>query len=89
MREFDVVTWDRLRRIDVETDFNIWKEYAHVSGVHPAVLTHLEVKRDDFYRIETTVDGKTFVTARGWSDLSTMIGFYEKCIFDVDENLVS
>ena len=89
VREFDVVTWDRLKRIDVEPDFETWKEYARSRGVHPAILTYLEIKKDDFYRIETTVDGKTFVTARGWSDLSDMIRLYEQNGDKVDEKLVS
>ena len=25
VREFDIVTWDRLKRIDVEPDYNVWK----------------------------------------------------------------
>lgn len=89
VREFDVVTWDRLRRVDVEADFGTWKEHAYASGVHPAVLTYLEIKEGDFYRVESTVDGKSFVTARGWSDLSTMIGLYEQHGIAVDEALVS
>ena len=89
VREFDVVTWDRLKRIDVEPDFETWKEYARSRGVHPAILTYLEIKKDDFYKIETTVDGKTFVTARGWSDLSDMIRLYEQNGDKVDEKLVS
>jgi hypothetical protein len=88
VREFDIVTWDRLKRIDVEPDYEVWKEYAYQKGVHPAILTYLEIKKDDFYRIETTVDGKTFVTARGWSDLSDMIRLYEKNGDRVDEKLV-
>lgn len=88
VREFDIVTWDRLKRIDVEPDYEVWKEYAYQKGVHPAILTYLEIKKDDFYRIETTVDGKTFVTARGWSDLSDMIRLYEKNGDQVDEKLV-
>ena len=88
VREFDVVTWDRLKRIDVEPDYETWKEYARSRGVHPAILTYLEIKKDDFYRIETTVDGKTFVTARGWSDLSDMIRLYEQNSDKVDEKLV-
>ncbi|HRV72516.1 MAG TPA: MoxR family ATPase [Eubacteriales bacterium] len=88
VREFDIVTWDRLKRIDVEPDFNAWKEYARNAGVHPAILTYLEIKMNDFYRIETTVDGKTFVTARGWSDLSEMIRLFEKNNEKVDEKLV-
>ena len=88
VREFDVVTWDRLKRIDVEPDFDAWKEYAYQKGVHPAVLTYLEIKKGDFYRIESTVDGKRFVTARGWDDLSRMIQVYEKHGLKVDEKLV-
>ena len=25
VREFDIVTWDRLKRIDVEPDFDAWR----------------------------------------------------------------
>ena len=88
VRDFDIVTWDRLKRIDVEPDFTVWKEYAYNTGVHPAVLTYLEIKKANFYRIETTVDGKSFVTARGWDDLSQMIRLYERNDIKVDENLV-
>lgn len=89
VREFDIVTWDRLKRIDVEPDFGVWKEYAYLSSVHPAIISYLDVKHSDFYKIESTVDGKSFVTARGWSDLSDMIKLYEKHGLKVDNALVS
>jgi hypothetical protein len=89
VREFDIVTWDRLKRIDIEPDFDAWKEYAYKSDVHASVITYLDIKKADFYSIETTVDGKTFVTARGWSDLSDMIKLYEKNGIAVKESLVS
>lgn len=89
VREFDIVTWDRLKKIEVEPDFAVWKEYALNSGTHPAIITYLEIKHDDFYKIETTVDGKNFVTARGWSDLSDMIKLYEQHGVKVDGELVS
>lgn len=89
VREFDIVTWDRLKRIDVEPEFDVWKEYAYSAGVHPAVLTYLEIKKADFYTVQSTVDGKSFVTARGWEDLSQMIILYEKNGIKVDEKLVS
>ena len=89
VREFDIVTWDRLKRIDVEPDYDVWKEYAYKKGVHPAILTYLDIKKSDFYKIETTVDGKTFVTARGWSDLSDMMKLYEQHSIAIDEKLVS
>jgi len=88
VREFDIVTWDRLKRIDCEPDFGVWKEYAIDTGVHPSVITYLEIRPEDFYSIESTVDGKTFVTARGWDDLSQMIILYEQNGIAVDEKLV-
>ena len=88
VRDFDVVTWDRLKRIDVEPDYGVWKEYALRTGVHPAITTYLDIKKPDFFRIETTVDGKSFVTARGWSDLSDMIRLFEQHDLPVNEELV-
>lgn len=89
VREFDIVTWDRLKRIDVEPDYDVWKEYAYKKGIHAAILTYLDIKKSDFYKIETTVDGKSFVTARGWSDLSDMMKLYEQHGLVIDEKLVA
>lgn len=89
VREFDIVTWDRLKRIDVEPDYDVWKEYAYKKGIHASITTYLDIRKSDFYRIETTVDGKSFVTARGWSDLSDMIRLYEMHGITVDEKLIA
>ena len=89
VREFDIVTWDRLKRIDVDPDYTVWKEYAYKKGIHVAILTYLDIKKSDFYKIETTVDGKSFVTARGWSDLSDMMKLYEQHGITIDEKLVA
>ncbi len=89
VREFDIVTWDRLKRIDVEPDFDTWKEYAYKKGVHPSIMSYLETKKSAFYSISSTADGKEFVTARGWDDLSTMIICYEKNNIEIDEKLIS
>ena len=89
VREFDIVTWDRLKRIDVEPDYDVWKEHVYKKGIHPAILTYLDIKKSDFYKIETTVDGKSFVTARGWSDLSDMMKLYEQHGIIIDEKLVA
>lgn len=88
VREFDIVTWDRVKRIDVEPNFDVWKEYAYKKGIHPAITTYLETKKEHFYKIETTVDGKQFVTARGWSDLSDMIKLYEQHGIPVNIDLI-
>lgn len=88
VREFDIVTWDRLKRVDVEANYDAWKEYALSKGTHPAIITYLDIKKDDFYKIETTVDGKSFVTARGWSDLSDIVKIYEEKNLPVNEGLI-
>lgn len=89
VREFDVVTLDRVKLINIEPDYAIWKDYAMRNSVHQAVISYLDARQENFYRIETTVDGKRFVTARGWEDLSDMLKAYEKLGIAVDEQVVS
>lgn len=89
VREFDIVTWDRLKRIDVEESYDAWKEYALSKGIHPAIITYLDNKKDDFYKIGTDVDKASYVTARGWCDLSDIIRIYELKDLPVNEGLVS
>ena len=88
VRSFDLVTWDRLKRIDVEPDYEVWREYALQAGVHPAVMTYLSARKKDFYQVEAAGDLSNFVTARGWDDLSQMIFLYEEHRLKVDEKLV-
>ncbi len=88
-KEFDVVIWDRLKRIDIDPDFDAWKSYSYSTGIHASVVTYLEARRANFYRIEETALGKRFVTARGWSDLSRIISIYEELGLTVDKALVA
>ena len=88
VRDFDVVTLDRMKKIDVEADYEVWKEYAYQAGIHPAILAYLEIRKEYFYRMETTVDGKAFVTARGWEDLSQLLKVYEELGKDIDREVV-
>lgn len=88
VREFDVVTMDRVRKIEVEADFGVWKEYAYANHLHPAVISYLNTKKQYFYQMETTVDGRSFATPRGWEDLSTIIGIYEKLEKSVDREVM-
>lgn len=88
VREFDVVTLDRVKKIDIEEDFGVWKEYAYRRGIHGAILSYLEIRREHFYRVETTADGLQFVTARGWEDLSELMQVYESLGIPVDRQVV-
>lgn len=88
VREFDVVTMDRLKVLTVEADYQVWKEYALERGLHTAILNFLELKKEYFYRIETTVNGRSYVTARGWEDLSEILSLYEEEGMKVEESLI-
>ncbi len=88
VREFDVVTLDRVKKIEVEPDFSVWKEYAYRQEVHPAVIAYIGTRIAHFYQMETTVDGMFFATPRGWEDLSRLIQVYEKLGKTVDREVV-
>ena len=83
-----MVTLDRIKKIDVDVNYDVWKEYAYQADIHPAVLAYLEIRRDYFYRMETTVDGRVFATARGWEDLSQLLKTYEKLGKKADREVV-
>ncbi|MGN1205661.1 MAG: AAA family ATPase [Eubacterium sp.] len=78
VREFDMVTLDRVRQMRIDADFSVWKEYAIQRHIHPALLTYLDLRPANFYVVENDVDGRQFVTARGWEDLSSLMKVYEE-----------
>ncbi len=88
VREFDVVTMDRVKKIEVEPDFAVWKEYAQLQQLHPAVISYLNTRTAHFYKMETTVDGRKFATPRGWEDLSQMLTVYDELGKEMDREVV-
>lgn len=88
VREFDIVTLDRVKKIDVEPDYETWKRYAAGAEIHPSVTAFLDGRRDSFYSVETTVSGRRIVTPRGWEDLSGMLRLYEQNSIDADRDLM-
>lgn len=88
VREFDVVTLDRLKMLEVEPDYAVWKEYAKSRELHTAIVNFLDINKEFFYGIETTVNGKNYVTARGWEDLSKILSLYEDEKIKVEESLI-
>lgn len=88
VREFDVVTMDRLKLLEVEPDYSVWREYAVDKHLHSAILNYLDIKKDHFYVMEMTTKGRSYVTARGWEDLSQMLYLYEEDDLKVEESLV-
>lgn len=88
VRDFDMVTLDRVRRMEVEPDYAVWKEYARAQHINDALLSYLELRPQNFYRVQTDVDGMRFVTARGWEDLSNLLDAYTRLRLPVDEEVI-
>lgn len=89
VKEFDVATQDRLKMLPIDADFGCWKEYAYNAGIHPAITAFLEANSGKwFYNIKSTVDGKEYITARGWEDLSSEIQAYERFGYPVTQELI-
>lgn len=88
VRDFDMVTLDRVRYMTVEANLKVWKEYARAQHIHGAILSYLELRPQNFYRVEADVDGMQFVTARGWEDLSNLMSVYEEMDIPVDETVI-
>ena len=88
VHDFDFVTLDRVRKINIEADLDVFKGYARARHLHPFILSYLELRPQNFYRTENDVDGIQFVTARGWEDLSNMLQAYEELGIAADEGLI-
>ncbi|NBI89918.1 AAA family ATPase [Lachnospiraceae bacterium] len=89
VREFDAATRDRLKVMEVEPDYEAWKKYAVEQRISRSVISYLDIRQDDFYRVETTVDGLMVVTPRAWEDLSEMVQYYEELELPVGYELIS
>ncbi|MCI6858236.1 MAG: AAA family ATPase [Eubacterium sp.] len=88
VRDFDFVTLDRVRKINIEADLDVFKGYARARHLHPFILSYLELRPQNFYKTENDVDGLAFVTARGWEDLSDLIKIYEELSIKIEEGTI-
>ena len=89
VREFDVATLDRVRSISIEPDCGVWLSYGEKNQVHRAILSYLSIHPEHFYLLEDLAEGKHFVTARGWEDLSELIKGYETLKIPVTQDVTA
>ena len=80
VREFDVVTLDRIKKIISGTGFCTYGRSMLMPTDYPPGGHFLSEHQDPVIsaQMETTVDGKRFATPRGWEDLSTTDTGYMK-----------
>ncbi len=87
--DFDIVTWDRLKRIDVDPDLDIWKEYAFHKNLHQSIISYLNIRPLHFYRIEKELTTMVFITGRSWDDLSEIMKLYDRLGIPIDSKIIS
>lgn len=88
VREFDMVTYDRLRVINIDADLEVWREYAREREIHNAILSYLDIRPQNFYSVMADVDGLKFVTARGWEDMNSLMYVYEELGISINAGVV-
>lgn len=89
VREFDIATLDRLKYITIEADYDAWRAYALEMNVHGAILAYLDTRPEQFYLLRQSYTSKSFVTARGWEDLSCLLLEYENLNLPVTAELIA
>ena len=52
VREFDIVTLDRVKKIEVTEDYDICEGDAVRNGVHSAIISYLDIKKENFYCVK-------------------------------------
>ncbi|MDR2404583.1 MAG: AAA family ATPase [Spirochaetaceae bacterium] len=86
-RDFGTAILDRLKVIHIDIDFEVWKAYARSRNLHPLILSYLNLKPEHFYAVDAGPRGRSFITARGWEDLSEMILGFESLDIPAEESL--
>lgn len=86
-RMFDTVTMDRLRLMEITESYEVWRDYALKRGIHPAIMAYLELNQEHFYLVEPHARGRSFVTGRGWENLSELMISYERLGLPIEDEL--
>lgn len=87
VKEFDAVTRDRLRIINVVPDGNAWLAYAEKQGLNPIVTAYISSDSTKIYDFDEENIG--IVSPRGWEELSITIDTYERNNYPVTADLIA
>ncbi len=64
---------NRLLHIEVEGNFNSWKEWAIVSGINPKVIGFLSFRQNYLMGFNSSNDDLAFATPRSWEMVSNLL----------------
>ncbi|MGN1415781.1 MAG: AAA family ATPase [Oscillospiraceae bacterium] len=86
VKEFDAVTRDRLRVINIVPDSGAWLGYAAEKKLHPIITSYITSDNSKLYCFDE--NDNSIVTPRGWEELSITLNSYEKHGFPVTIDVV-
>ena len=76
-RTFDSAIMDRIRKLEITFEPEVFLEYGKKIGLHKAIIDYLEVNKDKTYRYVQQAGQMELVTCRGWENVSHMLKTYE------------
>lgn len=87
-RALDMALLDRVRKLEIEFDEQVFLEYAKARDFYPAIISFLSLNPSAAYVMVTEEGKEEAVTARGWENLSRTLRIYEELDAPVDAELV-
>jgi len=87
-RRFDYAVLDRIRKIPITFDGEVFINYGRKIGLEKRILDYLEVQPEHVYRCRDNNGEKELVTCRGWENLSHAIRIYTELEQAIDLQLV-
>lgn len=88
VKEFDAVTLDRVKKIEVDPDLEVWKQYAYKMGFNSTIIYYLSIFPSKLFEMGTTPEGIEFCTPRSWEDLSVAMNMYASLNIEVNLDLI-
>lgn len=87
VKQFDAVTLDRLRVINVIPDAKAWLNYADSQGLNSIVVSYIRSDETKIYSFDSS--NSQITTPRGWEELSINIDAFENNNYPVEPELIS
>ena len=88
-KALDMALLDRVRKIEIEFNSDVFLEYAESKCFHPAIIGYIQNNPSDCYLMKPDAKNPEAVTARGWENLSRTLYAMDDIGIAVTENLVA
>lgn len=87
-KTFDAAIMDRIRKLEVTFQAEVFLEYGKSVGMHEAVIEYLTFCTKHIYRYIQEKGKMELVTCRGWENVSHMLKMYEILSQEIDKEAV-